>query len=82
MLCYADGETRYVSFDEIDRAPEERARGITINACHVEYTTDMCHYAHTDCPGKDAENGQCVSVGYSILSKCVCISSVEMGHGW
>ena len=47
----ADGETRYVSFDEIDRAPEERARGITINACHVEYSTAARHYAHTDCPG-------------------------------
>ena len=55
MLCYADGETRYVSFDEIDRAPEERARGITINACHVEYTTATRHYAHTDCPGKSAK---------------------------
>ena len=47
----ANGETRYVSFDEIDRAPEERARGITINACHVEYATAARHYAHTDCPG-------------------------------
>jgi len=47
----ADGDTRYVSFDEIDRAPEEKARGITINACHVEYSTAARHYAHTDCPG-------------------------------
>ena len=47
----ADGDTRYVSFDEIDRAPEEQARGITINACHVEYSTAARHYAHVDCPG-------------------------------
>lgn len=47
----ADGGTRYVSFDEIDRSPEEKARGITINACHVEYSTAARHYAHTDCPG-------------------------------
>ena len=38
-------------FDEIDSAPEERARGITINTAHVEYETDKRHYAHVDCPG-------------------------------
>jgi elongation factor Tu len=38
-------------FEEIDAAPEERARGITINTAHVEYETDMRHYAHVDCPG-------------------------------
>jgi elongation factor Tu len=38
-------------FDEIDKAPEEKARGITINAAHVEYETDPRHYAHVDCPG-------------------------------
>lgn len=40
-----------LSFDEIDRAPEERARGITINTTHVEYESDKRHYAHIDCPG-------------------------------
>src|SRR5215470_7534622 len=39
------------SFDEIDRAPEERARGITINLAHVEYESALRHYAHIDCPG-------------------------------
>ena len=43
------GEVR--SFDEIDNAPEERERGITINTAHVEYETDNRHYAHVDCPG-------------------------------
>jgi elongation factor Tu len=38
-------------FDEIDSAPEERARGITINTAHIEYETDKRHYAHVDCPG-------------------------------
>ena len=38
-------------FDEIDSAPEERARGITINTAHVEYETETRHYAHVDCPG-------------------------------
>ena len=38
-------------YDEIDKAPEERARGITINTAHVEYETEARHYAHVDCPG-------------------------------
>lgn len=42
-----------LAFDEIDRAPEEKARGITINAAHVEYESDTRHYAHIDCPGHE-----------------------------
>ncbi len=38
-------------YDEIDSAPEEKARGITINTAHVEYETERRHYAHVDCPG-------------------------------
>ena len=41
----------YKPFDEIDKAPEEKARGITISIAHVEYQTDKRHYAHVDCPG-------------------------------
>ena len=41
----------FVPFDQIDKAPEEKARGITINTAHVEYATDTRHYAHVDCPG-------------------------------
>ena len=41
----------YVKYDEIDKAPEEKARGITINSAHVEYETETRHYAHVDCPG-------------------------------
>src|SRR4026207_1930938 len=40
-----------MSFDEIDKAPEGRQRGITINTAHVEYETENRHYAHVDCPG-------------------------------
>jgi len=39
------------SYDEIDNAPEEKARGLTINVHHAEYETDKRHYAHVDCPG-------------------------------
>ena len=39
------------TFDEIDKAPEEKARGITISTSHVEYESDIRHYAHVDCPG-------------------------------
>lgn len=46
-----EGLAKYVSYNEIDKAPEEKARGITINACHVGYSTKTRHYAHTDCPG-------------------------------
>jgi elongation factor Tu len=45
------GHGKFVSFDEIDKAPEERERGITISTAHVEYETDKRHYAHVDCPG-------------------------------
>ena len=45
------GQAKYVSFDQIDNAPEERERGITIATAHVEYESDNRHYAHVDCPG-------------------------------
>ncbi|CAH1230631.1 elongation factor Tu, mitochondrial-like [Branchiostoma lanceolatum] len=47
----AQGGAEYRKYDEIDRAPEEKARGITINQTHVEYTTENRHYGHVDCPG-------------------------------
>jgi elongation factor Tu len=45
------GLSEYVAYDQIDKAPEEKERGITINTSHVEYQTDKRHYAHIDCPG-------------------------------
>ncbi|MGF1479452.1 MAG: elongation factor Tu [Cyanophyceae cyanobacterium] len=47
----AQGKAKAKKYDEIDAAPEEKARGITINTAHVEYETDNRHYAHVDCPG-------------------------------
>jgi elongation factor Tu len=51
VLHDQDPSTAYTSFDEIDKAPEERERGITISIAHVEYETANRHYAHVDCPG-------------------------------
>ncbi len=45
------GLAQFVPFDQIDKAPEEKERGITIALAHVEYETDKRHYAHVDCPG-------------------------------
>src|SRR4026209_1941263 len=45
------GGATYTAYDQIDRAPEEKARGITISTAHVEYQTKARHYAHVDCPG-------------------------------
>ena len=49
-LAGKDGN-KEVTFDNIDKAPEERERGITINTAHIEYNTSNRHYAHVDCPG-------------------------------
>ena len=51
MVMAAKGQAQKMKYDEIDKAPEEKARGITINTAHVEYQTDKRHYAHVDCPG-------------------------------
>src|SRR5947209_13355958 len=51
VLAEQGGNTTIKTFDEIDNAPEEKARGITINTSHVEYETANRHYAHVDCPG-------------------------------
>jgi elongation factor Tu len=45
------GQAQFMAYDQIDKAPEEKARGITISTAHVEYETDKRHYAHVDCPG-------------------------------
>src|SRR5690348_5489121 len=51
VLAQLSPENKYKPFNEIDNAPEERERGITIAIAHVEYETDKRHYAHVDCPG-------------------------------
>ena len=50
----AKGGAKFVDYANIDKAPEERERGITINTAHVEYETEKRHYAHVDCPGHAA----------------------------
>ncbi|MCR4882636.1 MAG: elongation factor Tu, partial [Clostridiales bacterium] len=51
MTLAQKGEAQAMKYDDIDKAPEEKARGITINTAHVEYETKKRHYAHVDCPG-------------------------------
>ena len=51
MTLAQAGQAQAMRYDEIDKAPEEKARGITINTAHVEYETEKRHYAHVDCPG-------------------------------
>lgn len=51
MALSQEGHAAAMRYDEIDKAPEEKARGITINTAHVEYETEKRHYAHVDCPG-------------------------------
>ena len=52
MVMSSLSESNYVkTYEEIDAAPEEKERGITINTAHVEYETENRHYAHVDCPG-------------------------------
>ncbi len=51
MVMAMQGKAEVMRYDEIDKAPEERERGITINTAHVEYQTEKRHYAHVDCPG-------------------------------
>src|SRR3954465_3322442 len=51
LVLSETGGATYTAYDQIDAAPEEKARGITINTAHVEYETKNRHYAHVDCPG-------------------------------
>ncbi|HEY8364902.1 MAG TPA: elongation factor Tu [Haloplasmataceae bacterium] len=51
MILAKKGGAQFMAYDQIDAAPEEKARGITINTAHVEYQTEKRHYAHVDCPG-------------------------------
>jgi elongation factor Tu len=61
----AQGGAKFTDYSEIDKAPEEKARGITINSAHVEYETDSRHYGHIDCPG----HADCKSLLFGITLK-------------
>ena len=70
------GKAKFEDYNQIDSAPEEKARGITINTAHVEYETDKRHYAHVDCPGhadyvKNMITGVCTN-GWSNTSSFSC----------
>src|ERR1700688_1607181 len=65
-------------YDEIDAAPEERARGITINTAHVEYETSKRHYAHVDCPG-DADYVKNMTTGAVKMDGAILVVSAADG---
>ena len=74
VLAEAGGAT-FMDYANIDKAPEEKARGITINTSHVEYQTDARHYAHVDCPGhadyvKNMITGAAQMDGAILVVKC------------
>uniref|UniRef100_A0A7N8XTU0 protein-synthesizing GTPase n=1 Tax=Mastacembelus armatus TaxID=205130 RepID=A0A7N8XTU0_9TELE len=66
------GGAHYKKYEDIDNAPEEKARGITINASHVEYTTANRHYAHTDCPGH-ADYVKNMITGTAQMDGCILV---------
>ena len=61
------GGAKFTDYEQIDKAPEEKARGITINSAHVEYESDKRHYGHIDCPGH-ADCTDSMRVGCSNLA--------------
>lgn len=66
------GGTNFKKYEDIDNAPEEKARGITINASHVEYTTANRHYSHTDCPGH-ADYVKNMITGTAQMDGCILV---------
>uniref|UniRef100_A0A3Q2TPY7 Elongation factor Tu, mitochondrial n=1 Tax=Fundulus heteroclitus TaxID=8078 RepID=A0A3Q2TPY7_FUNHE len=73
------GGANYKKYEEIDNAPEEKARGITINASHVEYTTANRHYAHTDCPGH-ADYVKNMITGTAQMDGCILVVAATDGQ--
>ena len=64
------GGAEFTAYDEIDKAPEEKERGITISTAHVEYSTEKRHYAHVDCPGH-ADYVQNLITGSAQMDGCI-----------
>src|SRR3979409_2699617 len=75
VLHDQDPSTAYTSFDEIDKAPEERERGITINISHVEYETANRHYAHVDMPGHADYIKNMITGAAQINGECLVVAA-------
>ena len=73
-----EGKANFVEYANIDKAPEERERGITINTAHVEYETDKRHYAHVDCPGH-ADYVKNMSTGAAQMDGAILVVSAADG---
>ena len=72
VLSIKNGKNEFMAYDQIDNAPEEKARGITINTRHVEYETDKRHYAHVDCPGH-ADYGKNMITGAAQMDGAILV---------
>ena len=78
-LCLSKaGGAEVMAYDQIDKAPEEKARGITINTAHVEYETETRHYAHVDCPGH-ADNVKNMITGAAQMDGAILVVSAADG---
>ncbi|MDI7247424.1 MAG: elongation factor Tu [Bacillota bacterium] len=78
LVLSKHGGATYKKFEEIDNAPEERERGITISTCHVEYQTEKRHYAHVDCPGH-ADYIKNMITGAAQMDGAILVVSAEDG---
>ena len=82
MTLAAQGKALAMDYGAIDKAPEERQRGITINTSHVEYESEKRHYAHVDCPGH-ADYVKNMITGAACIQKCLSEQIyLGFGHFW
>src|SRR5690606_25680986 len=72
------GKAQFMAYDQIDKAPEEKARGITISTSHVEYETERRHYAHVDCPG-NADYVKTMITGAAQMDGAIVVVSAADG---
>ena len=77
-LSLKEGKVEFMAYDQIDNAPEEKARGITINTRHVEYETENRHYAHVDCPGH-ADNVKNMITGAAQMDGAILVVAASDG---
>jgi elongation factor Tu len=75
------GLANFLDYGSIDKAPEERKRGITISTAHIEYQTDARHYAHVDCPGH-ADYIKNMITGAANMDGAVVVVAASDGQMW